>query len=308
MLTSRLISPAITRRWLQPVADTSNLRNSVGRPWEIYHAGKHANSSVVDVFLKNGLLGNYASYFGLSPDFDVGFAILAHDAATSSPDLNVYADIISGALSQLGPLAATQMVTQYGGEYFHGPSDVANFTFPDDGPGLVVDKLRINGTDMRKQIARAAGIKLKYLDLRIYPTNVVNGNLRQFVSVVQDMSALADAGTPTCITWTSLGEIGADLPEKFTFEIDPSDRTALTFGFRRAIFSSKDRRDNQAAVLMSNICTILDFFKQLPANFSTQWKFLRRSVLLQDRYILRQSILNKLITHPYLGTLLHFEL
>lgn len=46
MLSSRLLTSAVTRRWLYHSVDTSNLRNGVGRPCEIYREGSSAISTV----------------------------------------------------------------------------------------------------------------------------------------------------------------------------------------------------------------------------------------------------------------------
>ncbi|KXH34634.1 hypothetical protein CNYM01_03888 [Colletotrichum nymphaeae SA-01] len=224
MLNSRLIPPATTRRWLQPVADTSNLRNGVGRPWEIYHAGQYANSSILDVFTKTGLIGHYASYFGLAPDFNAGFAILAHDTeATRGPDLNVYADIVSLAIVQLQKLAATEATARYVGT-FEGPGGVAAFNTSRDGPGLLVSTLTAGEIDLRAQIAKAAGIKLEDLDFRLYPSNIGSKTQHQFVAVFQDKSAPVDMGTPTCITWQDVDSLGSSVDVRVVFTIDASGK------------------------------------------------------------------------------------
>lgn len=60
----------------------------------------------------------------------------------------------------------------------------------------------MNGTDWLAQIARQAGIEPVYdIDFRLYPTGLEEGSKRAFRAVVQDRDALADAGTPTCISW-----------------------------------------------------------------------------------------------------------
>ncbi|KAK6223854.1 beta-lactamase family protein [Colletotrichum tabaci] len=224
MLSSRLISPAATRRWLQPVADTSNLRNAVGRPWEIYHAGRQANSSIVDVFTKTGSIGHYASYFGLAPDLDAGFAILAHDTeAARGPDLNAYADIVSLAVAQLQELAAAEMAARYAGT-FVGPAGAATFTVSGDGPGLVVSRLEAGEVDLRADIAAAAGVGLEDLDFRLYPSNVATETRHQFVAVFQDKGAPVDMGTPTCITWQDVGALGLTFDVRVVFDIDMSGK------------------------------------------------------------------------------------
>ncbi len=101
LLTDELMSASETRRWLKPVTDTSNLRNAVGRPWEIYHYGEEATDPIIDVYTKSGTVGRYSSYFGLVPDYKVGFTNLAVETGDSAPDLNAYADIVLDALRSL---------------------------------------------------------------------------------------------------------------------------------------------------------------------------------------------------------------
>lgn len=100
ILTSALLPPVTTRRWLKPFASTSNLRNAVGRPWEIYHYSITPTDPIVDIYTKLGTVGRYSSYFGLVPSYDVGFAILAVDGGEEAPDLNAYADITLGECIQ----------------------------------------------------------------------------------------------------------------------------------------------------------------------------------------------------------------
>ncbi|CAK7242066.1 MAG: hypothetical protein STHCBS139747_003543 [Sporothrix thermara] len=221
MLTSDLIPASSTRRWLQPVADTSNLRNSVGRPWEIYHAGQYANSTILDVFTKNGIVGPYASYFGLSPDLGAGFAILSHDTSGSGPDLNAYADIVSLALLDLESLAAEEAAAHFAGNFTDASAgNIAEIQSADDNYGLVVTNLVMGGVDLRNQTAVAAGIAIENLDYRIYPSNVIEGTQHLFFAVFQDKTAPADAGTPTCITWQNMGSLGEDVAEQFIFDVD----------------------------------------------------------------------------------------
>ncbi|CAK7225880.1 hypothetical protein SEUCBS140593_006053 [Sporothrix eucalyptigena] len=220
MLTSKLISASATRRWLQPYSDTSNLRNSVGRPWEIYHAGQYANSTILDVFTKNGYVGAYASYFGLSPDLGAGFAILSHDTSGTAADLNAYADIVSLVLLNLESLAAEEAASYFGGNYTNSSSDIAVIDSPSDGYGFVVSSLVVDGVDLRNKTAVAAGIELENLDYRIYPSNVASDTQHLFLAVFQDITAPVDAGTPTCITWQDVGTLGADVAEQFVFGVD----------------------------------------------------------------------------------------
>ncbi|KAK8096051.1 beta-lactamase/transpeptidase-like protein [Apiospora kogelbergensis] len=232
ILSSRLLPPFVTRRWLRHSVDTSNLRNGVGRPWEIYRAGRSAIAPVVDVWTKSGSLGaHYASYFGLAPDFDVGFAILAHDGANggSALDLNVYADIVSEALGGLQGIAAAETAARYAGTYRGGNDSVAVLHVTEDGPGIAVQELRVDGVDVRAQAARQLGIAtVADLDFRLYPAIVGENSLRhEFVAVFQDRSAPVDMGTPTCITWQHIGST-AGVEYRYAFSLTDGE-VALKF-------------------------------------------------------------------------------
>jgi hypothetical protein len=84
MLSSSIISPATTRRWLKPVSLTSNFVNSQGRPWEIYSAVAEASSPVTEIYTVIGSIGYYSYYIGLVPKYNIGFAMLAADSETSA--------------------------------------------------------------------------------------------------------------------------------------------------------------------------------------------------------------------------------
>ncbi|KAF9775716.1 hypothetical protein IL306_006176 [Fusarium sp. DS 682] len=216
ILASDILSPAVTRRWLHPNVDTSNLRNGVGRPWEVYRAG-NAISPIVDALTKSGTIGKYASYFGLTTDFNAGFAILAHDRSVEDRklDLNVHADIVSEVLGYLQAIAAKELEARYAGLYSDNIAE-AIFNTTDNGRGLEVQKLVVDRVNINRQTAQKLGIQTDDLDFRIYPTNVQNKTRHQFIAVFQDKSASIDMGTPTCITWQ---EIGADAEMSFVFEL-----------------------------------------------------------------------------------------
>lgn len=156
------------------------------------------------------------------PDFNVGFAILAHDGANggSALDLNVYADIVSEALGGLQGIAAAETAARYAGTYRGGNDSVAVLNVTEDGPGIAVQELRVDGVDVRAQAARQLGIAtVANLDFRLYPAIVGERSLRhEFVAVFQDRSAPVDMGTPTCITWQQVGST-AGLEYRYAFSL-----------------------------------------------------------------------------------------
>lgn len=197
--------------------DTSNLRNGVGRPWEVYRAGDSI-SPIIDALTKSGTLGKYASYFGLIPEFEIGFSILAHDSSVEDRklDLNVYADIVSETIAYFLAISAKEAEARYAGQY-KGKHAQAAFNITDNGYGLEVLNLVVDGVNVKSQTAQRLGIEAKELDFRVYPTNVKDEHQHQFVAVFQDRSAPIDAGTPTCITWQ---EVGAGVEINIVFNLD----------------------------------------------------------------------------------------
>jgi len=107
-------------------------------------------------------------------------------------------------------------------------------------PGLKITTILVNSTDYLPMIAQKAKIaNPSDLDFRFYPTDLEsksekNGKemkTRAFRAIAQDMSALADAGTPTCETWrTSVDVLGErdGLPlDEFIFVLREEDGVAV---------------------------------------------------------------------------------
>ncbi|KAJ4356512.1 uncharacterized protein N0V89_004546 [Didymosphaeria variabile] len=232
VLASTLLPPSTTRRWLKPVSHTSNLVNSVGRPWEIYSLSDTPISPVIPVYQVRGNVGLYASHIGLVPDYNMGFVILAADSE-GSPDLNAHADIIATELiPALEQSAIVEASTAYAGTYVSDSNMtlvVAQAT--DSSPGLSVSHFRLGDKDIRAAYAELNSIDPENLSFRLYPTNVGgDGKQMVFRASFQDVSALADAGTPTCDTWRYIDQFqlhGVSLDE-FVFEIKGGKAVGVT--------------------------------------------------------------------------------
>ena len=70
---SKLLKPALTRRWLKPHSLTADLRSAVDAPWEIFrvfYAGR-----VIDLRTSSGSIAEYVSYFILVPNYNMGFTV-----------------------------------------------------------------------------------------------------------------------------------------------------------------------------------------------------------------------------------------
>lgn len=231
ILASKQLGRDTTRRWISSNHDTSNVRNGVGRPWQIYRAASSSSpvAPIIDIFNLNGVVGPFASYFGLVPDVNVGFAILAHDnhVPDEGLDLNVYADIVSDALPLLLKTAATQTAMTFMGSYSAKDKASASVSLADDGPGLVVSALHdAKGRDLIAKYADKLHIDRKSIDFKLYPTNVGSSTQSQWVMVFQDKSDPADEGTPTCITWQTVG--ASRVPWQVVFKLTNGKVTEMS--------------------------------------------------------------------------------
>lgn len=58
ILRSVQLSPSVTRRWMKPLAHTSELTLSVGAPWEILRIKSNISTGhSIDLYTKGGSLG-----------------------------------------------------------------------------------------------------------------------------------------------------------------------------------------------------------------------------------------------------------
>jgi len=110
--------------------------------------------------------------------------------------------LYTGALLQIDKLARIQANTTIAGTYTAGNNGTLVIGPATADPGLAITQLKVNGTDWLAQIARRAAVDpASDIDFRLYPTDLEAGSKRAFRAVVQDKNALADAGTPTGISW-----------------------------------------------------------------------------------------------------------
>ncbi|KAJ5529943.1 hypothetical protein N7527_003336 [Penicillium freii] len=234
ILNSTLLSKPQTNRWFKPVSPTSNPANSIGSPWLIYSAAEsYPNASMVDIYTVLSNEGNdkslYSSYLGLVPDFSVGFAILSADTETPA-DLNAHADIIGDVvLEALMKTAIEQAAKNFGGKYKASNINSSITVKYDSLPGLYIQEFVSNGTDFRATLAEIVGVaKPADLSIRLYPTQLVeesgSGSKQAFRAVFQDITELADNGTPTCVSWLDLDKLqyGGRGLDEFVFSLDQS--------------------------------------------------------------------------------------
>jgi hypothetical protein len=234
ILNSTLLSSSQTHRWLKPVSHTSNPKNSLGAPWIIYSGGKYPQTSMIDVYtiLSNEGTneGLYSSYVGLVPDYDIGYVILSADTV-SPADLNVHADYMQVVLEGIIKTSINQAAQNFGGAYAASNLNSSITVKYDELPGLLIESFISNGTDFRETLANLVGVvNATDLSIRLYPNQLVqqhgSESKRAFRAVFQDKTELADAGTPTCVSWLDLDKFqyaGHGLDE-FIFTLNPEGK------------------------------------------------------------------------------------
>jgi hypothetical protein len=212
ILNSTLLPSGQTHRWLKPVSHTSNPANSLGAPWIIYSDGDYPKTSMIDVYsiLSNegSNEGLYSSYLGLVPDYGVGYVILSADTV-SPADLNAHADYMEVVLEGIMKSSLKQAVQNFGGAYTASNLNSSITIEYDELPGLFIENFISNGTDFHEALARLSGVSNSTdLSIRLYPTQLIqqhrSGSRQAFRAVFQDKTELADAGTPTCVSWMTL--------------------------------------------------------------------------------------------------------
>ncbi|KAJ6189191.1 hypothetical protein N7519_004099 [Penicillium mononematosum] len=224
VLSSTLVDPAVTRRWMKPLTHTSSLQHSVGAPWEIY---TFLTPRRVDLYTKAGDIGLYSSSIGLSPDHNAGFTVLVaggNSHVMTSTIGEMVADIM---LPGFDEVARNQALKRFGGTYAL-TSDSSNSSITitaDDGAGLVVSSWISNSVDMIESLMGLQGVTDRSaISIRLQPSGLETPGKISFLAVIYTLSAPKDAGplVGSCFSWILLdslvyGNVG--LPE-FEFALN----------------------------------------------------------------------------------------
>jgi CubicO group peptidase (beta-lactamase class C family) len=225
ILSSSLISPAQTRRWMKPHGLLSQSNAAVGAPWEIYRLELSPNNRIIDLYTKNGDIGSYSAVFVLSPDWDVGFNVLTAGPIPKSVIANsrILAALVSDAVfPAVENVAKEEADTGFAGTYIAGDEGLNSSitVVTDEKPGLGVSRWISNGTDMLSAPVEEAAIAAP--SVRLYPTglktDVGNGETEVgFRAVFEDLNVNPIGGIfgNRCESWvdadsTYWGAVGTD--------------------------------------------------------------------------------------------------
>ncbi|KAF1952754.1 beta-lactamase/transpeptidase-like protein [Byssothecium circinans] len=173
MLKSTFLSPNTTRAWLKPTAFISDLRGAVGRPWEIYRVDTKAARGVIDVYGKGGDYGpSYSTWFGLVPDYDVGFIVGVGGKGNKRWLTTQIADILFPALEEAARLETD---AAYAGSYkvaANGTASKITLTTEAGMPGLGVTEFTSRGVDVLEALGQVYGVPASTENFRLFPTNL----------------------------------------------------------------------------------------------------------------------------------------
>lgn len=237
ILSSTILPATVTREWLKPDARLTGPNQAVGKPWEIFRVNDLGNHRF-DLYTKSGDLFSYSSMLILSPDHNVGFAILAAGNDTTNTVQYLSDTVVAGLFPAIEETARLQADAAFAGRYASSDPAVNSsvvLTTQKDSPGLIVESWISNGTDFFLPLKVA--LKSTAIDVRLYPSNLVDikgpgEETLSYRAVFQDSTIATEGGvfSSPCQTWFNqnaiqYGGIGID---EFTFDVKDGKVLAMS--------------------------------------------------------------------------------
>lgn len=219
ILSSSLLIPTQIRKWMEPLAFTSQPNYAVGAPWEIIRIYIGPNSRIVDLYTKAGNLPGYDTLLVFVPSLDVSFTVLTAGVNTPA-NVVILSNLLSDTLIPAAEVAAREEATaNYAGRYTSSTLNSSIVLATDNArPVIGVTSWISNGTDMLSPSPFVEGSSV-----RLYPTGLtrkVEGCEDidvGFRAVFEDLGSENVAGTfaTSCQTWAQVdavywGTIGSD--------------------------------------------------------------------------------------------------
>jgi hypothetical protein len=248
ILSSKLIKPSLTRRWLNPVTFSADFLASIGAPWGIRRiqlAKETQPHRTISVYTKAGTFRKYTAFITLLKEFNLGFTIMM----AGTPALNNFlgADLLGASLiPAYDAVARDEADKKYSGLYVARPSFVngttgnsSSLTISTDSskPGLGVGPWTSNGinmVDMAIKLQSGSDATPKRAEARLYytqlDTKTSNGGMRQsWKAIFEDTSGPAagqqlwstDCGAWVGVTGVTYGSLPLD---EFIFNMDSAGK------------------------------------------------------------------------------------
>lgn len=250
ILGSKLLSPEQTRAWMKPRTHTASLELSVGMPWEIIRkelpvSDKTNGTRIIDLYTKDGSWGDYASYFVLDPDHEIGFVLLAASPSPTSASqqaISLAGLIAANWLPAFEAAAREQAELDFAGTYKSSDPSLnssISIGLSNDRPGLTVTEWISNGTNAFETLAvllNDVPAANQSLSIQLYPVHLADEGQVAFRAVYEDIPAIGPKSfipqsfTPwDLVSGETYGNVGLD---DFAFDVDPATGKALSIGIK----------------------------------------------------------------------------
>lgn len=169
ILSSAILRPVQTRKWLKPRAFLSDPLNAVGAPWEILRLPT-SNHKVVDMYTKFGSTPGYDSLFTLVPSWDVGFTVLSAGKQSSSTTHMLGNLVTSTLLKAIEDSAKEEAETKFAGTYRaeRGNSSIT-LSALDSSLGIKITSFISHGKDMLTN----GLLPGPEISARLFPTGII---------------------------------------------------------------------------------------------------------------------------------------
>jgi hypothetical protein len=175
ILSHKLLTKPETRRWLQPRALLPSLYQAVGESWEILRPTdlSVATPRPIDIFTKTGGVTGYAAYTAVIPEYDIALTINVAGGQANDAISTLFPLLVKPLVAYADKLAITQTNVGYVGTYETTTANVTNsITLAmDDGPGIAITSMTINGVPVLRALAATQKIPFQSFSARLYPTD-----------------------------------------------------------------------------------------------------------------------------------------
>lgn len=239
ILSSKLIRPSVTRRWLNPITFSADILASIGAPWgvrRIQLAKDTQPHRTLSIFTKAGTFRKYTAFLTLLRDFNLGFTIMM----AGNPTVNNFkaADLIGEAIiPAYDAVARDEADKLFSGIYVNENSLLVISTDPNK-PGLGIGPWLSNGTDMISTalLLQSGGSEAQPLgaamqaEARLYYTQLESktsdGGKKQSWKAIFEVTGGPNLGpqlwSTDCATWIGVtGVTYNSLPlDEFVFNFD----------------------------------------------------------------------------------------
>lgn len=175
ILSHKLLSKSATRRWLQTRASLPSLHQAVGESWEILRLTDFdvKTPRAIDIFTKTGGVTGYAAYAAIIPEYDIALTTNAAGGHAQDAVSTLFPRLVKMLVAYADKLTQQQVRLEYSGTYKATVAGAANsMTLTvDDGPGLAIEDLTMNGVPVLRSLAAMQKIPYESLSARLYPTD-----------------------------------------------------------------------------------------------------------------------------------------